>query len=305
MLLGVRLPEPLRLIGHSDADVGLHALTDALLGTLGAGDIGSHFPPSEARWAGADSTLFLAHARQLVAAAGGRIEHVDVTLICERPRIGPHRAAMVARLGELLDLGPGPRQRQGDHDRAAGLHRARRGHRRAGGRDRQPAGMRALRASDGARPARAARRCGSRPGAAPASCRARPAAGPRSRRCRSPGCWSLAGGPWLLAAAALAVFVVGIWAAERYMAAVGIHDPTAVVIDEIAGQWLTLCLVPLDPLAYAAGFFLFRVFDVLKPWPVSWLDRRVGGGFGVMIDDVAAALYAGGVLWLIDTWLLP
>jgi 2-C-methyl-D-erythritol 4-phosphate cytidylyltransferase/2-C-methyl-D-erythritol 2,4-cyclodiphosphate synthase len=107
VLLGVRLPEPLRLIGHSDADVGLHALTDALLGTLGAGDIGSHFPPSEARWAGADSTLFLAHARQLVEAAGGRIEHVDVTLICERPRIGPHRAAMVARLGELLDLAPG------------------------------------------------------------------------------------------------------------------------------------------------------------------------------------------------------
>ena len=122
-----------------------------------------------------------------------------------------------------------------------------------------------------------------------------------------PFAWLLvaAGGPWLLAAAALAVFLVGIWAAERYMAAVGIHDPTAVVIDEVPGQWLTLCLVPLDPLAYAAGFFLFRVFDVLKPWPVSWLDRRVGGGFGVMIDDVAAALYAGGALWLIDTWVLP
>jgi 2-C-methyl-D-erythritol 4-phosphate cytidylyltransferase / 2-C-methyl-D-erythritol 2,4-cyclodiphosphate synthase len=104
VLLGVRLPEPLRLIGHSDADVGLHAITDALLGTLGAGDIGSHFPPSDARWAGADSALFLRHARQLIAAAGGRIEHVDVTLICERPKIGPHRAAMVARLAELLVL---------------------------------------------------------------------------------------------------------------------------------------------------------------------------------------------------------
>jgi phosphatidylglycerophosphatase A len=115
----------------------------------------------------------------------------------------------------------------------------------------------------------------------------------------------LAGGPWLLAAAALAVFLVGIWASERYMAAVGIHDPTAIVIDEIAGQWLTLCLAPLDPFAYAAGFFLFRVFDVLKPWPVSWLDRRVGGGLGVMIDDVAAALYAGGVLLILDRWLLP
>jgi 2-C-methyl-D-erythritol 4-phosphate cytidylyltransferase/2-C-methyl-D-erythritol 2,4-cyclodiphosphate synthase len=104
VLLGVPLPEPLRLIGHSDADVGLHAITDALLGTLGAGDIGSHFPPSDARWAGADSALFLCHARQLIAAAGGRIEHVDVTLICERPKIGPHRAAMVARLAELLVL---------------------------------------------------------------------------------------------------------------------------------------------------------------------------------------------------------
>jgi 2-C-methyl-D-erythritol 4-phosphate cytidylyltransferase/2-C-methyl-D-erythritol 2,4-cyclodiphosphate synthase len=106
MLLGIRLPEPLRLIGHSDADVGLHAITDALLGTLGTGDIGSHFPPSDPRWAGADSALFLGHARQLIDAAGGRIEHVDVTLICERPKIGPHRPAMVARLAELLALPP-------------------------------------------------------------------------------------------------------------------------------------------------------------------------------------------------------
>jgi 2-C-methyl-D-erythritol 4-phosphate cytidylyltransferase/2-C-methyl-D-erythritol 2,4-cyclodiphosphate synthase len=106
VLLGVRVPCPLRLLGHSDADVGLHALTDALLGTLGAGDIGSHFPPSEARWAGADSAIFLRHARDLVTAAGGRIDHVDVTLICEQPRIGPHRAAMAARVAELLDLCP-------------------------------------------------------------------------------------------------------------------------------------------------------------------------------------------------------
>ena len=106
LLLGVRIPGPLRLLGHSDADVGLHALTDALLGTLGAGDIGSHFPPSEARWAGADSAIFLRHARDLVTAAGGRIDHVDVTLICEQPRIGPHRAAMTARVAELLGLPP-------------------------------------------------------------------------------------------------------------------------------------------------------------------------------------------------------
>jgi 2-C-methyl-D-erythritol 4-phosphate cytidylyltransferase/2-C-methyl-D-erythritol 2,4-cyclodiphosphate synthase len=107
VLLGVHIPCPLRLLGHSDADVGLHALTDALLGTIGAGDIGSHFPPTDARWAGADSALFLTYARDLVAAAGGRIEHVDVTLICEQPRIGPHRAAMVARLAGLLGLSAG------------------------------------------------------------------------------------------------------------------------------------------------------------------------------------------------------
>jgi 2-C-methyl-D-erythritol 4-phosphate cytidylyltransferase / 2-C-methyl-D-erythritol 2,4-cyclodiphosphate synthase len=107
VLMGVRLPGPLRLIGHSDADVGLHAVTDALLGTLGAGDIGSHFPPSDPRWAGADSALFLDHARRLVEAAGGRIEHVDATLICEQPKIGPHRSAMVARLALLLGLAPG------------------------------------------------------------------------------------------------------------------------------------------------------------------------------------------------------
>ena len=104
VLLGVRIPCPLRLLGHSDADVGLHALTDALLGAVGAGDIGSHFPPSEARWAGADSAIFLTHARDLVVAAGGRVDHVDVTLICEQPKIGPHRAAMTARVAELLGL---------------------------------------------------------------------------------------------------------------------------------------------------------------------------------------------------------
>jgi 2-C-methyl-D-erythritol 4-phosphate cytidylyltransferase/2-C-methyl-D-erythritol 2,4-cyclodiphosphate synthase len=106
VLMGVPLPGPWRLIGHSDADVGLHAITDALLGALGAGDIGSHFPPSEQRWAGADSAVFLRHARDLVTVAGGLIEHVDATLICEQPKIGPHRPAMVARVAELLALAP-------------------------------------------------------------------------------------------------------------------------------------------------------------------------------------------------------
>jgi 2-C-methyl-D-erythritol 4-phosphate cytidylyltransferase / 2-C-methyl-D-erythritol 2,4-cyclodiphosphate synthase len=106
VLLGVEIACPLRLLGHSDADVGLHALTDALFGALCQGDIGSHFPPSDPRWAGADSALFLRHARDLVAEAGGRIDHVDVTLICEMPRIGPHRDAMVARVAELLVIDP-------------------------------------------------------------------------------------------------------------------------------------------------------------------------------------------------------
>lgn len=107
VLMGVTIQSDVRLSGHSDADVGLHALTDAILGAICAGDIGTHFPPTDARWAGADSAQFLVHARDLVEAAGGRIEHVDVTLICERPRIGPHRPAMVARVAELLALPQG------------------------------------------------------------------------------------------------------------------------------------------------------------------------------------------------------
>ncbi len=107
VLLGVHLPCPLRLLGHSDADVGLHALTDALLGALGAGDIGSHFPPTDARWAGTDSTMFLEHARHLIEDAGGRVDHVDVTIICEHPKIGPHREIMIARLAELLKIASG------------------------------------------------------------------------------------------------------------------------------------------------------------------------------------------------------
>lgn len=104
VLMGLTLPEPYRMIGHSDADVGLHALTDALLGAMAAGDIGSHFPPSDAKWKGADSTIFLEHAVDLVKCAGGVIDHVDITLICERPKIGPYREAMTKRLGALLHV---------------------------------------------------------------------------------------------------------------------------------------------------------------------------------------------------------
>jgi 2-C-methyl-D-erythritol 4-phosphate cytidylyltransferase / 2-C-methyl-D-erythritol 2,4-cyclodiphosphate synthase len=104
MLCGVRIAHDKALIGHSDADAGLHAITDALLGAIGEGDIGDHFPPSDPKWRGAASDQFLTHAAQLVAARGGRIANVDVTLVCERPRIKPHRTAMRARLAELLAL---------------------------------------------------------------------------------------------------------------------------------------------------------------------------------------------------------
>ncbi|MFZ1108918.1 MAG: bifunctional 2-C-methyl-D-erythritol 4-phosphate cytidylyltransferase/2-C-methyl-D-erythritol 2,4-cyclodiphosphate synthase [Rhodomicrobium sp.] len=103
-LCGVAIPHTHKLKGHSDADAGLHALTDALLGTIGAGDIGDHFPPSDPQWRGADSTIFLVHAVKLVREKGGRITNADVTLICERPKIGPHRDAMRARLAELLGV---------------------------------------------------------------------------------------------------------------------------------------------------------------------------------------------------------
>jgi 2-C-methyl-D-erythritol 4-phosphate cytidylyltransferase/2-C-methyl-D-erythritol 2,4-cyclodiphosphate synthase len=105
-LCGVRIAHSHGLEGHSDADVGLHALTDALLGAIGAGDIGSHFPPSDPQWRGVDSARFLAHATALVTARGGRVSHVDVTLVCERPKIAPHRAAMVSRIAEILGLAP-------------------------------------------------------------------------------------------------------------------------------------------------------------------------------------------------------
>ncbi|HYE29535.1 MAG TPA: bifunctional 2-C-methyl-D-erythritol 4-phosphate cytidylyltransferase/2-C-methyl-D-erythritol 2,4-cyclodiphosphate synthase [Allosphingosinicella sp.] len=101
---GVRIPHDRALRGHSDADVVLHAVTDALLGAIGEGDIGDHFPPSDPHWRGAASSRFVAHARALVEARGGRIDHVDVTLICEAPRIGPHRAAMRTRIAALLGI---------------------------------------------------------------------------------------------------------------------------------------------------------------------------------------------------------
>jgi 2-C-methyl-D-erythritol 4-phosphate cytidylyltransferase/2-C-methyl-D-erythritol 2,4-cyclodiphosphate synthase len=103
-LCGIRIEHDLGLIGHSDADCGLHALTDAVLGAIAEGDIGDHFPPTDPRWKGASSDQFLAHAVKLVGAQGGRILNADVTLICERPKIKPHRLAMRERIADLLGL---------------------------------------------------------------------------------------------------------------------------------------------------------------------------------------------------------
>ncbi len=104
VLCGVTVPHERGLAGHSDADVGIHALCDAIYGALAEGDIGRHFPPSEAAWKDADSARFLRHAAGRIAASGGVLANADVTLICERPKIGPHAAAMIARLAELLGV---------------------------------------------------------------------------------------------------------------------------------------------------------------------------------------------------------
>ena len=101
---GIALPHNRGLDGHSDADVGLHALTDAILGAIADGDIGSHFPPSDPQWRGADSARFLVAAVDQVRALGGRIAHLDLTFICEAPKIGPHRDAMRARIAAITDL---------------------------------------------------------------------------------------------------------------------------------------------------------------------------------------------------------
>ena len=120
---------------------------------------------------------------------------------------------------------------------------------------------------------------------------------------KAPGTWGSAaalplawmlvgfGGRELLLAATLACFLVGWWASAVYVARTKAADPGEVVIDEVAGQWLVLALAPLDPVAYLVGFALFRLFDVWKPWPVGWADARIGGGLGVMVDDILAAGY--------------
>ena len=100
--------------------------------------------------------------------------------------------------------------------------------------------------------------------------------------------WGVSG----LAAALGLAFAVGWWAAATITKVCATDDPGAIVIDEVAGQWLVLVAIPLDPLAYALALLLFRIFDIWKPWPVRWADRHVQGGLGIMLDDLLAAVYA-------------
>jgi phosphatidylglycerophosphatase A len=106
-------------------------------------------------------------------------------------------------------------------------------------------------------------------------------------------------GPLVLLAAAIALFIVGWWAASRMSRRSAVKDPGSIVVDEVVGQWLTLVLAPPDASAYAAGFLLFRLFDIWKPWPIGWVDGTLAGGFGIMADDVIAALYAAVALVLL------
>lgn len=116
-----------------------------------------------------------------------------------------------------------------------------------------------------------------------------------------PFAWVLVeiGGIWALAVATVLVFFVGVWASKDFMDRTGKHDPGAVVIDEVAGQWIVLLGVPLDAGAFAIAFVLFRLFDIFKPWPISWADKHVPGAWGVMVDDVLAGVGAWAVMYAI------
>jgi phosphatidylglycerophosphatase A len=111
------------------------------------------------------------------------------------------------------------------------------------------------------------------------------------------------GGPWVLLAASIAVFALGCLVSDRFIGDDRTADPGAVVIDEVAGQWLTLTIAPLSIPGFILGFLLFRLFDIVKPWPANWADRSLKGGLGIMTDDMVAGLYGGVVLFLADHFL--
>ena len=122
-----------------------------------------------------------------------------------------------------------------------------------------------------------------------------------------PSAWiliSLGQGPWLFALIMLIIILIGIVAADQVVKRYGKADPSEVVIDELAGQWLALLPLPLDPIAYGLAFLGFRLADILKPWPANWAEQNLDGGWGIMADDLIAALYI--VLpYLAWTWIMP
>ncbi len=129
----------------------------------------------------------------------------------------------------------------------------------------------------------------------------KPAPGTWGSLAALPFAWVIAtfGESWYLLPAAIALFPVGVWAATEYDRVKESHDSSEIVVDEVVGVWITLAFVPPDWLHYLVGFVLFRLFDILKPWPVRWADRKIAGGMGVMLDDVLAAIYAALSLYLI------
>lgn len=132
---------------------------------------------------------------------------------------------------------------------------------------------------------------------------------------RAPGTWGslaalplawllgMAGGSLAVAGGAAVIFLAGWWAAERVVRRGGDGDPSFVVIDEVAGQLVALAVIPLDPVLYAAAFLGFRVFDILKPWPVGWADRALKGGLGIMLDDLFAGLYVAAILFAVTRFV--
>ncbi len=296
MLCGVEIPFDRTLSGHSDADVGMHALTDAIFGALAEGDIGRWFPPSDPQWRGAASEIFLRKAAERVAARGGRLVNADVTLICEAPKIGPHAAAMQSRLAVHSGRGPLARVGEGNHHRASGFPRTGRGHRGAGRRHRRPA---RARPSGGHPMIRLATLFGLG--------KAVPAPGTFGSLAALPAALLLhwIGGFPVFALGLICAIVLGYFATDRYLADTGLKDPGEVIVDEVAGQLLALAPLSLglwlagagaDVMlrawpGWVGGFLLFRLFDILKPPPVSTAER-LPGALGVMADDLVAGLMA-------------
>ena len=288
-LCGVSIGYGRGLVGHSDADVGLHAVCDAVYGALSEGDIGRHFPPSEARWKGADSMTFLAHAGRLARDRGYRVSQIDVTLICEAPKIAPMP------------------------------QRCRRQWRRSCWRRRTASRSRRPRLSGWALPAaaKASRRwpwrrwCG-RDAADRLDVRRRSAAARSGHLGITGGAAAGLGnrGSWRSLGPGGGVLVViglGWWATTAELRRSAETDPSWIVVDEVAGQWLALLPVvfgaAMNAMPYLrlwpgwlAALLLFRLFDIWKPGPVGWADRQ-HGAFGVMLDDlIAGGLAALGVI---------